>query len=367
GAKGAFLRLHNQKTGTLDVAAACGLGGRYLFKGPVSAERSLTDQLLRNKVLLIDDIWMAPRVQYPQEAWNEGVRMMVDAALVIGQEVVGLLRVYFDRKRKFTEEELDFLVAVAEQCATAIYKARLIESQRAQYQSLAQRTEQLSALGRLAAGLAHEINNPLAGVLLYASNMAKKVPPDSPFKEGLEVIIHQTARCKKIIQGLLEFSREREPNMAWGDLNRVVQRALSILENEFHLRRVRVTLKLSEGVPPLRLDESQVEQVVVNLLLNASQAVSEGGRVMVETRVDQETGFVYLEIEDDGCGMSEQQVGRIFEPFFSTKPNGTGLGLAVSYGIIKNHLWDIEVSSRPGQGSRFTVVIPRSSREAGDA
>ena len=210
-AKGALFRLHDLKTKRFEVTAAYGLGKRYLSKGPVSAEKIIEDLKWHYDILIIDDIWNAPRVEYPQQAWDEGIRMMLDVPLVYGDEILGVLRIYLAEKRAFSEAELEFLSSIADQCACAINKIKLIENQQEKYNQLALQTEKMSALGRLAAGIAHEINNPLAGILLYSTNMKKKAPEGSPFGEGLDVIISETLRCRGIIQELLEFSRDREP------------------------------------------------------------------------------------------------------------------------------------------------------------
>jgi two-component system NtrC family sensor kinase len=240
----------------------------------------------------------------------------------------------------------------------AIVKARLIEKQQSQYEHLAIQTEKLSALGRMAAGIAHEINNPLGGILLYASNIIKKVPKGSPLSEGLEVIINETMRCKLIIQDLLEFSRDRPPSKAMSNINNIIEKAVSILENEFRLRHITLKKHLSGEIPEILLDSSQLEQVFVNLLVNAVEAIQEKGTITIQTHIGQDRERVIVEIADTGCGIPPEHRPRIFEPFFSTKSKGTGLGLAVSYGIIQNHQGDIRVTSEPGQETCFSIELP---------
>jgi signal transduction histidine kinase len=216
----------------------------------------------------------------------------------------------------------------------------------------------MSSLGRLAAGIAHEINNPLTGILLYGSNMRKKVSSGGGLDEGLDIIIKETQRCKSIIQGLLEFARDTEPQRVSANVNHIVESALGIVENEFHLRHVDIGLTLAEEMTNTLLDENQIEQVVINLLLNALNAVTEYGKVSVITAVDRIAGTVRLEVVDDGCGIAEADLEKIFEPFFSTRSNGTGLGLSISYGIVKNHQGYIQVFSTPGKGTRFVITFP---------
>ena len=357
-AKGALLRILNKETNRFDVRAAWGLGERYLSKGPVTTEKLLSDPSELYNVKIITDIWHAPRIEYPQEAWDEGIRMMVDVPLAVSEQMIGLIRLYLTKRRRFSDDELDFIITVAEQCACIIERVQLMENQQARFDHLATQMDKMLSLGRMAAGIAHEINNPLAGILLYSSNMSKKVPQGDPLEEGLNIIIKETQRCKTIIQGLLEFARDREPQKVPADINAIMETALGILDNEFRLRHVDLELQLSENMVKTLLDENQIEQVFINLLLNAIHAVEENGRVTIQTAVDSENNKVQVEINDNGCGIAADDIKKIFEPFYSTKAKGTGLGLAVSYGIVKNHQGDIRVYSVPGKITRFTIELP---------
>jgi signal transduction histidine kinase len=195
--------------------------------------------------------------------------MMLDVPLSVDYDILGIMRIFLAEERVFTDDEMSFMIYIAEQCACAIQKARFIEQQKAKYDQLALQTEKLSALGRMAAGIAHEINNPLAGILLFSTNMAKKVPPEGPLKSGLDTIVRETVRCKSIIQELLEFSRDREPRKIVTDVNEVIKKALIILENEFHLKHIRLEQELDERIERMCLDVNQIELVFVNFLINA--------------------------------------------------------------------------------------------------
>jgi len=363
-ARGSILRILNLKTGELELSAAFGLSDRYLSKGHVSSTKVIQEFCEVNRAIIIKDIETDPRVQYPKEAKEEGIKMMVDLPLLMGQNVVGILRIFFDHKRDFAEEEVDFAVAIAEQCALAIDKARLIEKQQIQYDNLAIQTDKLSSLGRMAAGIAHEINNPLAGILLYSSNLVKKVPEPGPLKKGLEVIIHETIRCRGIIQDLLEFSRQKEPVKVMADLNGVIQKALSIVSNEFRLNRISLEKRLSDSLPSVLIDVNQMEQVFINFFMNALEAIQGQGQVSVRSFQDKDNQGVVVEIEDSGMGIPQDHLERIFEPFFSTKPKGTGLGLAVNYGIIQKHGGAIKVSSQPGRGTTIMIRLPSEQAKA---
>jgi signal transduction histidine kinase len=357
-AKGAILRILNLETSQLELGASYGLEDRHLSKEPVPRKDLITDLCQLNKFIIIDDVLNDARVQNPKEKWDEGIRMILDLPLTLESNIVGIIRIFFTEKREFCEEELDFLVSIAEQCATAIDKERLIEAQRSQYDHLALQTEKLSALGRMAAGIAHEINNPLAGILLYSTNLAKKVLEDGPLKEGLEVIINETIRCKTIIQELLEFSQEKEPKKALSNINDIIEKALSILENEFRLQHIIVEKELSSDMQDMLLDVNLMEQVFVNILLNAVEAIKDKGVITISSQMVPNQLYGKIEIADNGCGIPPENLGKIFEPFFSTKTKGTGLGLAVSYGIVQNHQGEIQVLRQPERGTRFIVEIP---------
>jgi two-component system NtrC family sensor kinase len=362
-AKGALLRMLNRETNRFEVRAAAGLGARYLSKGPVTTEKILSTLPKAGEVYIITDIWNAPRIEYPQETWDEGIRMLLDVPLAVDEHVMGLLRIYLSEQRELSEHELDFIKTIAMQCACVIDRVILMENQQSRFQHLATQVEKGSSLGRMAAGIAHEINNPLAGILLYSSNLSKKVPKDSPLEEGLKIIVKETQRCKTIIQGLLDFAREQEPQRFLADINDIVNSAVGIVENEFHLRQVRIRKELAQDMAETLLDKTQIEQVFINLLLNALHAVDDGGHVTIQSALDEEQKKVRVEISDNGCGIPAENMEKIFEPFFSTKARGTGLGLAVSYGIVHNHKGDIRVVSEPGSGARFIVEFPILSDE----
>jgi two-component system NtrC family sensor kinase len=357
-AKGALIRILNKEANQFEVRAAYGMGNRYIHKGPVSTEKLISDLENLNTVSLIRDIWNAPRVEYPQQAWDEGIRMMLDVPLAIEDRLVGMIRIYLEQERDFSDSELDFIITIAEQCAGIIERVQLLENQRADFTHLAAHVDKMSSLGRMAAGIAHEINNPLAGILLYSSNMRKKVPAGSPLEQGLKIIMNETQRCKTIIQGLLDFARDIEPNKIKTDINNIIESAMGIVENEFRLRHVQLYNQLSKTMTQTLLDENQILQVFINILLNALQAVGENGQVTVQSQLNEEQGKIAVEVADNGRGISPVDIQKIFDPFFSTKSNGTGLGLAVSYGIIQNHEGDIRAYSELGKGARFVVEVP---------
>jgi signal transduction histidine kinase len=357
GAKGAVLRAFDPQKKRLSFFAAYGLGEEYLSKVPLSAYQVIAETCNLEKATIISDIMNDPRVQHPKDLLAEGVQMILEIPLKLRPDMIGMIRVYFEQSQRFSEEELDLWVAIGQQCACALEKTRLIEEQQSQFDHLVIQTEKLSALGRMAAGIAHEINNPLAGILLFSTNMRKKAP-EGPLTEGLDVIIRESQRCKGIIQDLLEFSRDNEPEKVLTSVNEIIKKTLSIMENEFSIHHISVEMDLSVNMPDICLDGNLMQQVFLNLFMNAKEAIQEDGVITVKTRMSRDRKSEVIEITDSGCGIPQDQMNKIFEPFFSTKANGTGLGLAVSYGIVQKHRGDIEVSSRPGHGTCFIIHIP---------
>jgi signal transduction histidine kinase len=198
----------------------------------------------------------------------------------------------------------------------------------------------------------------LAGILLFSSNLHKKVPDKGPLKDGLAIIMRETQRCKSIIQGLLEFARDREPRKVAASIPTIIHKALKIMENEFRLRHIRIEKDFAADLRESCIDADQMEQVFINLLLNAAQAIDDSGVITIRCRMDSTPQAIVIEVIDTGCGIPAEHLDRIFDPFYSTKKNGSGLGLAVSFGIIQSHQGRLEVSSQPAQGSKFTVWLP---------
>ncbi len=239
----------------------------------------------------------------------------------------------------------------------------LAETQR----QLAQ-ADKLASVGRLAAGVAHEINNPLTGVLSYASLLRKRMEHDVPACEDLDVIVRETVRCRGIIRELLDFARPAAPVRKPMDLNDVVRRSVSVVMTQLSLNQVNLSLDLAADLPQVQADPNQLQQVVVNLLLNAADAIEgEGGQIRASTRAAVPNVVEFL-LEDSGRGISDEDLPRIFEPFFTTKGNrGTGLGLAVSWGIVEAHGGSLEVQSQSGRGTSFTLRLPTAPGAEGGA
>ena len=227
--------------------------------------------------------------------------------------------------------------------------------------------DKLASVGRLAAGVAHEINNPLTGVLSYASLLRERFADTPEVAADLDVIVRETKRCRDIVRGLLDFARMSPPRHGPVDLNEVVRRAVAVVVNQLALSRVRLDIGLASALPAVPADANQIQQVVVNLLMNAADAVgTEGGTIRIATaEAAAAPPAVELTVEDSGHGIAPEDMDHLFEPFFTTKGNrGLGLGLAVTWGIVEAHHGTIEVKSEPGHGARFTVRLPRTAPRA---
>jgi len=224
------------------------------------------------------------------------------------------------------------------------------------------RSERLASIGRLAAGVAHEINNPLTGVLTFAHMLRKDAPEGSQQREDIQTVIDATTRCKKIVRGLLDFSRQGEPEKKLSDLNEVLREALNLTQNQARIGRIEVAEEMDPVLPQLVIDANQIQEVAVNLLFNAMDAMPDGGNLTVRTRcLDEKDGkWVEFDVSDTGCGIPAENLEQVFDPFFTTKPagQGTGLGLATAYGIVTQHGGRINVSSEADRGTTVTVRLP---------
>jgi two-component system, NtrC family, sensor kinase len=220
------------------------------------------------------------------------------------------------------------------------------------------RSEKLASLGKIAAGVAHEINNPLTSILIYTHLMLERCSPEAESFEPLTLIAEETSRCAQIVKGLLEFARQRPAQSALMDINLIVDRTVQLLEKQALVRNIRIVKNLDSRLPEVALDKDKIQQVFSNLLINACEAMPGGGTLTVTSRLDSGGSEAKIIFADTGIGIPKENVHKLFDPFFTTKSIGTGLGLAVSYGIIRQRGGTIDVKSEVGKGSVFTVRFP---------
>jgi len=276
-----------------------------------------------------------------------------------------------------TEDEIGQLASAFTQMTLDLKKAdeKLVEWGKTLEQKVQQRTEELrktenqlmqsdkvASLGKLAAGVAHEINSPLTGILTYSSLLLKAKKEGDPEKEDLEVIVNETNRCKKIIKGLLDFARQSEPQKVLSHINEVIDKSIDLVSHQAGLQNIKIEKKIKPDLPKTMIDVGQIQQVFINILLNAIEAMPQGGILTVSSGIEGQMATVRF--TDTGIGIPKEVLPKILDPFFTTKKQGkgTGLGLSVSYGIIERHRGKLEVKSKVGKGTTFTVKLPIEER-----
>jgi len=299
-------------------------------------------------------------------------------------QVIGTLAVLDDRPEKsFTVSDVQLLELLAPQAAISIRNARLYQEleRRIQAQMLAEsrliRSARLAAVGEMAAGVAHELNNPLTTVTGFIELTLNDLPIDSPLRSDLELALQESHRARGVVRRLLDFSRPVEDQRARADVNELITEVLPLFHHLARTSGITLNPDLAPQLPWVYIDSNQIKQVLINLIHNAIQAMPQGGCLNISSSQEQRqsgerpaitnqdntssvTEWVCIRITDTGVGMSTDILERIFEPFFSTRPagKGTGLGLSVSYGIISSHGGWIDVDSSPGQGSSFRTYLP---------
>lgn len=241
-----------------------------------------------------------------------------------------------------------------------------IEQQYRLREQMAQ-ADKLASIGELSAGIAHEINNPLGVILGYTQLMLRQSDTATQQYGDLKTIEKHVRHCKSIVEDLLSFARTSTPLKAACDLHALIEEVLGFIEKHAKLGRIEIRKIFDPSIGLVMMEEKKIKQVLINLIMNARYAVGERGAITVRTRLDEEGHYALIRVEDTGSGIEPEHLARIFDPFFTTKPTGegTGLGLSVSYGIVKKHGGEISVESQPGQGATFTVTLPLLTADFG--
>jgi signal transduction histidine kinase len=289
--------------------------------------------------------------------------LLIGLALTVGRPMVNLQRTIariregdLDARVKFADhnDEIGDLGRSFNDMVRELHDSR--EEIQRLHRTQMSRAEHLATLGEIAAGLAHEIRNPLAGIAGVIDIIGRDLPGNSPSRDVLNDVRAEIQRIDRILTDLLSTARPKPPEFRLADLNSTAERAVLIAREQAREREIEVKISKAENLPSVVCDEGQLSQVLLNLLLNGIQAVDKGGHVRVE--VGRQNGLASISVTDTGHGISPADLTNIFLPFFTTKGQGTGLGLPLARRIVEDHGGRIEVTSNLGEGSRFTVLLP---------
>jgi two-component system NtrC family sensor kinase len=272
------------------------------------------------------------------DAKGEEIPVDLTASIVYEQEEeVATVGIYTDLREK---------LAVEQQLKEAL--TRLAQS------------EKMASMGRLAAGVAHEINNPLTGILFNASMMLESLTGEDPMHADLEEVLEDVYRCRDIVQNLLAYSRQTSPTNSIIELNALVNHSLALIRDQSLFHNITIAREMADNLMLVHVDKNQIGQVIINLIMNAIDAMDGKGRLTLRTRQDTLEDKVSLEVEDTGCGIPIENMAKIFDPFFTTKTlgKGTGLGLSTAYGIVKENNGEIRVKTTGATGTTFQLLFP---------
>jgi PAS domain S-box-containing protein len=371
--------LLQREEGVLDLVAHKGLSPAFVRAHFIESRRvgdgMLGRAMERSEPRVVNNLERS-RDKYVDLLIREGLRSTAYIPLLSRGEPIGVMAVCSKKLFRYSSANVAFLSAVGNQIGIAVHNAYLYANLKEAYGDLKDaqdqliRTEKLASLGKLAATIAHEINNPLAAVLNYIRLMIKLVERDrfSAEKLGdisryLATMESETARCGEIVKNLLAFSRQSRMTLANHNFGEIIDKTLALISHDLELKKIRVLKDLEEDLPPIFCDFRQIQQVLLNLMSNASEAMEGGGTLTLSARNQRKEEFLEIRICDTGCGIPENFLEHVFEPFFTTKEEGkgVGLGLSVVYGIISRHNGSIEVTSELEKGTSFRVLLPFAS------
>jgi signal transduction histidine kinase len=341
----------------LDLRASHGAGRAYVKKPRLSVEESLLGVVVRRKKpVQVANVQASTHYQNVDVARREGLVSLLSVPLLFAGQAIGTLNVYTGRPYNFSNEEIRILGALAELSAIAIEKARLYERIVDVEEQLRQ-NEKLSALGLLAAEVAHEIRNPLTVMKLLYHSLNLKFPDNDPRAKDNKIFEAKIEHLNKIVEQILDFARTTEPSFAPVNLNELVDELGLLVRHKLANQKIEMSRRLQPDLPAVMGDAPQLEQAFLNLILNATEAMPDGGTLTVKTRAAKSR--VIIEFRDTGGGMSEEMQKQAFTAVLSTtKAKGTGLGLAIVGRIVETHHGTIQIKSRTGRGTAMVISLP---------
>ena len=378
----ARLYLINEKRNVLECKMAVGVDEEKI-KGitlPLDPEDSVVARsILEKQPFIIPDASQDPRVN-PLLKEKLHLQSLVVIPLLAKDKALGAIAAdHVEPGKNITSETLESVMTFAQQAGLAIHNAVMYQELKAFSQQMEEkiqkttadlrkteaqliRSEKLAALGQLAAGIAHEIRNPLTSINILIHSLTENLPSENSRWEDLKVIEEEILRINEIVDQFLRFAKPASPLLEKADLIPIFEETLQLLRPQIEKGRISV-LKEFESLPPATIDKEQMKQVILNLLMNAIQAMPRAGRLGLSGRVSRDGHWVELTIQDSGIGIPPEDMDKLFDPFFSTKEGGIGLGLSIAHRIIDQHHGKIEVESNSGKGTRFTLSLPISSEE----
>ena len=359
------LMLLNESREWLDLRSSYGAGEAYLRKPRVSVEEGLLGVVIRRrKPLQVPNVQTSSRYQSVEVARREGLVALLSVPLLFSGHAIGTLNVYTGQQYSFSNEEIRILSALAELSAIAIEKARLYE-RLVDVEDQMRQNEKLSALGLLAAEVAHEIRNPLTVMKMLYHSLDLKFPAGDPRAKDAGIIGQKIDHLNKIVEQILDFARTTEPQFAPVNLNEIIDELCLLVRHKLKHQNVRLVRNLETNLSSVMGEAGQLEQAFLNLILNAAEAMSEGGSLTITSRSlslprrAARPTHVAVDFADTGQGMSSEQRRRAFSSVLSTtKAKGTGLGLAIVARVVETHRGQVKIKSRLGEGTTVRVVLP---------
>jgi signal transduction histidine kinase len=349
----------------LELRASFGAGDAYLQKPRLSVAESLLGIVVRRrKPIQVENVQTSNRYQSMEIARKEGLVSLLGVPLVFAGEAIGTLSVYMGRPYKFSDEEVRIVSALAELSAIALEKARLYERVVDVEEQLRQ-NEKLSALGLLAAEVAHEIRNPLTVMKMLYHSLDLRFPKGDPRTKDARIIGEKMEHLNKFVEQILDFARTTEPKLQAVNLNELIEELGLLVRHKLRNQNIQFLHKLDPDLPPVMADATQLEQAFLNLILNAAEAMPTGGKLTVSSRTmrlpkgGERPSHVTVEFSDTGAGMTKDQQRRAFTSVLNTtKSKGTGLGLAIVGRVVETHHGELKIKSAPGRGCTISITLP---------